>query len=75
MSIVDVYVRACTDDQLLATPIQNTLSQLTQTIRFLVANDMLNGVELKPGDAEEQAREREKVVVIEDEPVAAEDTL
>lgn len=54
-------------DQLLATPIQNTLSQLTQTIRFLVANDMLDGVELKPGDAEDQARERTRVQVVDQE--------
>jgi hypothetical protein len=42
--------------QLLSVPINNTLSQLTQTIRFLVANDMLENVELKPGDAEEESR-------------------
>lgn len=39
-------------------PINNTLSQLTQTIRFLVANDMLENVELEPGDAEEESRRR-----------------
>ena len=39
-------------DQLLANPIQNTLSQISQTIRFLVANDMLKDVELRPGDNE-----------------------
>jgi Tfp pilus assembly protein PilV len=50
--------------QLLAQPIQNTLSQLTQTIRFLVANDMLQGVELNPGDAEEQAREAGKISMV-----------
>ncbi|WVQ85281.1 hypothetical protein IAT38_007446 [Cryptococcus sp. DSM 104549] len=49
---------------LLANPIQNTISQLSQTIRFLVANDMLEGVELKPGDAEAQERERNKVAVV-----------
>jgi hypothetical protein len=42
--------------QLLSVPINNTLSQLTQTIRFLVANDMLDNVELKPGDADEEKR-------------------
>ena len=47
--------------QLLSMPINNTLSQLTQTIRFLVANDMLENVELKPGDAEEARRRREMV--------------
>lgn len=51
----------------MATPIQNTLSQLTQTIRFLVANDMLQGVELNPGEAEEQARARTKVTLVEDQ--------
>jgi hypothetical protein len=53
------------DEQLLANPIQNTLSQLTQTIRFLVANDMLQGVELNPGDAEEQAKEKNRIEVVE----------
>jgi hypothetical protein len=47
--------------QLLANPIQNTLSQLTQTIRFLVANDMLQGVELEPGQADEEQRKRELI--------------
>lgn len=56
--------------QLLATPINNTLSQLNQTIRFLVANDMLDGVELKPGDAEQQAKDQSKVMVIEEGDVA-----
>jgi len=54
------------DWQLLANPIQNTLSQLTQTIRFLVANDMLRGVELNPGDAEAQQKERSRISVVED---------
>lgn len=52
--------------QLLAVPIENTLSQLTQTIRFLVANDMLKDVELKVGQAEEQERERNKIIVVEE---------
>jgi len=64
----------------LANPIQNTLSQLTQTIRFLVANDMLQGVELNPGDAEQQEKEQNKIEVVEEggdvgivaEPVEAE---
>ena len=51
---------------MLANPIQNTLSQLTQTIRFLVANDMLRGVELNPGDAEAQQKERSRISVVED---------
>lgn len=37
------------------------MSQLTQTIRFLVANNMLEGVELTPGQAEEEERERTKI--------------
>jgi len=49
----------------LANPIQNTLSQLTQTIRFLVANNMLQGVELNPGEAEEQAKEKNRIEVVE----------
>ncbi len=61
--------------KLLATPIQNTLSQLSQTIRFLVANDMLEGVELRPGQAEEQERERRKVVVIASEDEAKASTV
>ncbi|OXG97763.1 hypothetical protein C369_07412, partial [Cryptococcus neoformans A5-35-17] len=49
---------------LLANPIQNTVSQLSQTIRFLVANDMLRNVELHPGQAEDEERERNKVTVV-----------
>lgn len=56
--------------QLLANPIQNTLSQLSQTIRFLVANNMLEGVELYPGEAEERERKRKAVEVV---PAVAED--
>ncbi|GMK60029.1 hypothetical protein CspeluHIS016_0902460 [Cutaneotrichosporon spelunceum] len=52
---------------ILANPIENTLSQLSQTIRFLVANDMLRGVEVRAGQAEEEKREREKIVVVEGE--------
>ncbi|WVN85609.1 uncharacterized protein L203_100758 [Cryptococcus depauperatus CBS 7841] len=51
---------------LLANPIQNTLSQLSQTIRFLAANDMLDNVELRPGQAEEQEREKNKVILLEE---------
>ena len=53
---------------------------MTQTIRFLVANDMLQGVELNPGDAEQQEKEQNKIEVVEEggdvgivaEPVEAE---
>jgi hypothetical protein len=51
--------------QLLSNPIQNTLSQLSQTIRFLVANDMLQGVELRPGQAEEQEKDKHKIISLE----------
>lgn len=50
--------------QLLATPINNTLSQLSQTIRFLVANNMLENVELRPGQAEDEEKEKNKVVEV-----------
>jgi len=36
---------------LLLPDIRTTVSNLSQAIRFLVANDFLEGVELKPGDA------------------------
>ncbi|BEI87042.1 hypothetical protein CcaverHIS002_0703880 [Cutaneotrichosporon cavernicola] len=51
---------------ILANPIENTLSQLSQTIRFLVANDMLHRVEVRAGQAEEERQEREKIVVVEE---------
>jgi hypothetical protein len=41
-----------------------TLSNLSQAIRFIVANDCLRNVELKPGDAEDQRRENEKVRIV-----------
>ncbi|KAL7421022.1 hypothetical protein Q5752_003906 [Cryptotrichosporon argae] len=47
---------------LLANPIQNTLSQLSQTIRFLVANDFLRGVEAAPGEADEERRKRDMII-------------
>ncbi|ORY28620.1 hypothetical protein BCR39DRAFT_199676 [Naematelia encephala] len=61
----NVFARPSMLGALLANPIQNTLSQLSQTIRFLVANDMLQDVELRPGEAEERERERNKVVVVD----------
>ncbi|KIS01616.1 hypothetical protein L804_01494 [Cryptococcus deuterogattii 2001/935-1] len=51
---------------LLANPIQNTLSQISQTIRFLVANDMLQDVEIRPGQAEEEEKARNKVVLLDE---------
>ncbi|KAG9104562.1 hypothetical protein FRC06_001342 [Ceratobasidium sp. 370] len=39
-------------NQLLVPDIQATVSNLSQAIRFLVANNFLEDVELKPGDAE-----------------------
>ncbi|XAO23471.1 hypothetical protein I312_102249 [Cryptococcus bacillisporus CA1280] len=50
---------------LLANPIQNTLSQISQTIRFLVANNMLQDVEIRPGQAEEEEKARNKVVLLD----------
>lgn len=44
--------------------VQVTLSNLSQAIRFIVANDCLKDVELKPGDAEEERRKAERVVEI-----------
>ena len=38
--------------QLLQTEIRATVSNLSQAIRFVVQNDFLEGVELKPGDAD-----------------------
>lgn len=54
---------------MLQAPIDATLSQLTQTIRFLVANDMLQGVELAVGDAEEREAQRRRITVLEAPPV------
>ncbi|WWC96792.1 hypothetical protein V866_003666 [Kwoniella sp. B9012] len=51
---------------LLSNPIQNTISQLSQTIRFLVANNMLEGVELNPGDAQAQEDEKNKITEVEE---------
>ncbi|WWD05564.1 hypothetical protein V865_003644 [Kwoniella europaea PYCC6329] len=51
---------------LLSNPIQNTISQLSQTIRFLVANNMLEGVELNPGDAQAQDDEKNKITEVEE---------
>lgn len=39
--------------QLLETPINQTLSNLSQALQFLVENDFLDGVELNPGEYEE----------------------
>lgn len=33
-----------------------TVSNLSQAIRFLVDNDFLDGVEMKPGEADQQAK-------------------
>jgi hypothetical protein len=39
--------------QLLAPEIRMTVSNLSQAIRFLVDNEFLQGVELRPGQADE----------------------
>lgn len=40
--------------QLLLPEIRHTISNLSQAIHFLVENDFLENVELKPGDADSQ---------------------
>ena len=40
--------------QLLLPEVRMTVSNLSQAIHFLVDNDFLEGVELKPGQAEEK---------------------
>lgn len=45
-------------------PLENTLSQLTQAIRFLAANDFLQGVEAYAGEADERERDRNKIIVV-----------
>jgi hypothetical protein len=40
--------------QLLLPEIRMTVSNLSQAIRFLVDNDFLEGVELRPGEANER---------------------
>lgn len=45
-------------------PIENTLSQLTQTIRFLAANDFLQGVERYAGEADEKEKAKSKITVV-----------
>jgi len=49
---------------LLEPEVHVTLSNLSQAIRFIVANDCLRNVELKPGDAEDECRKSEKVRVV-----------
>ncbi|WVW80311.1 hypothetical protein I302_102290 [Kwoniella bestiolae CBS 10118] len=61
------FARPSMIGSLLSNPIQNTISQLSQTIRFLVANNMLEGVELNPGDAQAQEDEKNKIKEIEAE--------
>jgi hypothetical protein len=48
---------------LLAQDVQVTISNLSQAVRFLVANDCLEGVELKPGEAEETEASKKIIVV------------
>ena len=55
-------------------PLENTLSQLTQAIRFLAANDFLQGVEAYAGEADERERERNKITVVGEETLAEEPT-
>lgn len=55
--------------QLLLPEIRMTVSNLSQAIRFLVDNDFLHNVELKPGQANERMIE-----VIGEQPTPADDT-
>ena len=57
---------------LLESEVQVTLSNLSQAIRFIVANDCLRNVELKPGDAEDERRKNEKAVVVKNTPTEEE---
>lgn len=54
--------------QLLLPEIRHTVSNLSQAIHFLVENDFLEGVELKPGDADS-----ERIKVLDD--VSCNDTV
>lgn len=51
---------------LLQREVEVTLSNLSQAIRFIVANDCLKNVEMKPGDAEEERLRKERVVVLKE---------
>jgi len=46
---------------MLKDPLQQTLLTLTETIDFIVDNDFFDGVELVPGQAEEELERRRKV--------------
>ena len=52
--------------QLLLPEVRMTVSNLSQAIRFLVDNDFLDDVELKPGEAEERM-----IQVLDEQPSAA----
>ena len=52
--------------QLLLPEVRMTVSNLSQAIRFLVDNDFLDDVELKPGEAEERM-----IQVIDEQPSTA----
>ena len=53
-ALIHIGERCLTYPQLLLPDIRTTVSNLSQAIRFLVANDFLDGVELKPGDGDSQ---------------------
>ena len=46
---------------MLKDPLQQTLLTLTESIDFIVDNDFFDGVELVPGQAEEELERRRKV--------------
>ena len=74
--LINVGLFACTGlsrlndprNQLLLPEIRNTVSNLSQAIRFLVDNDFLENVELKPGDAERQKHRIQVLSSTEDSP-------
>jgi hypothetical protein len=52
---------------MLQTPLQQTLLTISETIEFLVDNDFLDDVELRPGQAEEQAQRYRQLVVVQED--------
>lgn len=52
---------------MLQTPLQQTLLTISEAIEFLVDNDFLDDVELRPGQAEEQAQRYRQLVVVQED--------
>lgn len=53
-------------ERLLEGEVRHTTSALAQVIRFLCDNDLLRGVEVRVGQAEDEARKGVKVVHVTD---------